>query len=356
LGVGAELNATSCVLLKDKAFLSQHIGDVENLETLQFLKNVTKHVLRLTNSKPAVIACDLHPKFTTTMVAQDLGNELRVPVVGVQHHHVHAAALMAEHGIDEIVAIVCDGYGYGSDGQAWGGEILHCNREGGFQRLGHLEEQPLVGGDLATRYPLRMAAGILNKATNVEDWLLTESAAHFPHGKEEVEIILQQLNRGSMLTTTSCGRVLDAVSAVLGICFERTYEGEPAMKLEAAAIKGRDVLKLEPIINGNVLNTTTMVHQVFNQRNTDAVGDFAFSAQLYLAQGLAQLAVNQAQHLDVDVVGFSGGVAYNEHIAQAIRKIVEENGFRFVVHESVPPGDGGVSLGQAVAAAWQMEH
>jgi len=355
LGVGAELNATSCLLSKDKAFISQHIGDVENLETLQFLKAATKHVLRLTNSKPDVIACDLHPKFTTTVLAQELGSELRIPVVGVQHHHAHAVALMAEHGLNEIVAIVCDGYGYGSDGEPWGGEILHCNRKGDFQRLGNLEKQPLVGGDLATRYPLRMAAGILVKATNIEDWLQSQSG-HLPHGKEEAEVILQLLNKGSMPMTSSCGRVLDAVSAVLGICFERTYEGEPAMKLESAAMKGRDVLKLKPIIKDNVLYTTALVHQVFNRRNVDAVSDLAFSAQSYLAQGLAQIAIEEAKRLDVDTVGFSGGVAYNEHITQAIREVVEENKLRFVVHELVPPGDGGISLGQAVAAAWQMEN
>jgi len=355
LGVGAELNATSCVLLKDKAFISQHVGDVENLETLQFLKSATKHVLRLTNSKPAAIACDLHPKFTTTILAQELGSELRVPVVGVQHHRAHAVALMAEHGINEMIAIVCDGYGYGSDGQAWGGEILHCNREGGFQRLGHLEEQPLVGGDLATRYPLRMAAGILNKVTDVERWLFSNSE-HLLHGKEEVEIVLQQLKKPWLPKTTSCGRVLDAVSAVLGICYERTYEGEPAMKLEAAAIKGKDVLKLEPIIEDNVLDTTALVHQIFNHRNAYSVCDLAFSAQLYLAEGLAKLAVDQAKRLDVDVVGFSGGVAYNEHLTQTIRKVVEESRLQFVVHELVPSGDGGISLGQTVTAAWQMEH
>jgi len=355
LGVGAELNATSCVLLRDKAFISQHIGDVENLETLQFLKSATNHVLRLTNGKPVAIACDLHPKFTTTILAQDLASELRLPVVSVQHHHAHAAALMAEHGTNEIIAIVCDGYGYGLDGQAWGGEILLCNREGNSQRLGHLEEQPLAGGDLATRYPLRMAAGILSNSTDVEEWLLSQST-HLPHGKEEVEIILQQLRKRSTPKTTSCGRVLDAVSAILGVCHERTYEGELAMKLESAATRGRDLLKLEPVIEDNVLRTTVLVHEVFNQRNACSTSDLAFSAQSYLAHGLAQLAVSEAKRLKIDVVGFSGGVAYNEHITQVIRKAVKENGLRFVVHELVPPGDGGISLGQAVVAAWQMKR
>jgi len=313
------------------------------------------HVLQLTNSKPVAIARDLHPKFTTTMFAQDLGNELGLPVVGVQHHHAHAASLMAEHGVNEIIAVVCDGYGYGLDAQAWGGEILYSNREGNLQRLGHLEEQPLVGGDLATRYPLRMAAGILNNSANVEEWLFSHSAG-LPHGKEEVEVILRQLRKRPLPMTTSCGRVLDAVSAILGVCYERTYEGEPAMKLEAAAVGGRDVLKLEPTIKDNVLDTTALVHQIFKKRNAYPIGDLAFSAQLSLAQGLAQLAVDEAKRLDVDVVGFSGGVAYNEHIAQTMRKVVEENGLRFVVNELVPPGDGGVSFGQAMVAAWRMAH
>jgi len=357
LGVGAELNSTLCVLLKDKAFISQHIGDVENLETLQFLKSAIQHVLRLTNSKIEAVACDLHPKFTTTLLAQDLEKELNCPVVKVQHHHVHGAALMAEHDIDEIIAVVCDGYGYGADSQAWGGEILHCNRDGSFQRLGHLEEQPLVGGDLATRYPLRMAAGILNKdrETDVKEWLLSNSE-HLPHGKEEVEIILQQLSKPSTLKTTSCGRVLDTVSALLGLCYERTYEGEPAMKLESAAVGGKDVLQLEPKIKDNILNTTVLVNQIFHKRNVFLIRDLAFSAQSYLAKGLAQIAVDETKRLDIEAVGFSGGVAYNEHITQTIRKVVEDNKLRFIVHELVPPGDGGVSFGQAVAAAWQMER
>jgi len=355
LGVGAELNATSCVLSKDKVFMSQHIGDVENLETLEFLRNATKHVLLLTNSNVEAVARDLHPKFTTTILAQELEDELQCPVVPIQHHEAHTVALMAEHNLNEIVSIVCDGYGYGSDGKAWGGEVLHSSQDSSFQRLGHLQEQPLVGDDLATRFPLRVAAGILNNVGGVEDWLLSNSA-HLPHGREEVEVILQQLKSGSVPKTTSCGRILDAVSAILGVCYERTYEGEPAMKLETAARAGKDVLKLEPTIKRNIVDTTILVHETFNLRNTHSVADLAFSAQLYLARGLAQLAVDDAKRLDVDVVGFSGGVAYNEHITQTIRKVVEESGLRFVVHTLVPPGDGGVSFGQAVAAAWQMEH
>lgn len=274
-------------------------------------------------------------------------------MVQVQHHHAHGAALIAEHGLDEIVAIVCDGYGYGLGGEAWGGEILYCNRLGKFKRVGHLEPQPMVGGDLATRYPVRMAAGILSKAIDVDEWIMANSR-RLPYGKQEAEVVLQRLNKSLSPLTSSCGRVLDAVSVVLGVCYERTYEGEPAMKLEAAAVNGRDVLNLQSIVKDSVVDTTALVHQVFNRRKTESSRDLAFSTQQYLAQSLAQVAIDEAQGLDIDVIGFSGGVGYNEHITRAIERVVEENGLRFVVHRFVPAGDGGVSFGQAVAGAWQM--
>lgn len=351
LGVGAEENVTSCVLLRDKAFISQFIGDVENVETLKFLKDATKHLLKLTNSEIDVIACDLHPKFVTTKMANDLGNELQCPVIPVQHHHAHLTALMGEHDISEMIGIVCDGFGYGSDGTAWGGEILYGSHDG-FQRLGHLQEQPMVGGDLATRYPLRMAAGILYASANVEEWLSANSNC-FPHGKKEVEILIKQLERGVTPKTTGCGRILDAVSAILGICYERTYEGEPAMKLESAAIGGKDVLNLQPEFEGNIINTTSMVREVFRQRGKHPIADLAYSAQSYIARSLAQLAIEKAEQLNIKAIGFSGGVAYNEQITLTIKRVVEGNGFTFVVHRVVPPGDGGTSFGQAVTASFQ---
>jgi len=351
LGVGAELNVTSCLLLRDKVFVSQHVGDVENLETLRFLKNAVSHLTKLTNSKVEVIACDLHPKFTTTKLAQDLGNKLECPVVPVQHHHAHVAALMGEWNTNEMVGIACDGFGYGSDGTAWGGEILYCNQEG-FQRLGHLEEQPMVGGDLATLYPLRMVAGILYGEADVEEWLFS-NYDRFPHGRREVEVILKQLGKGLAPKTTSCGRVLDAVSAILGLCYERTYEGEPAMKLESAALKGKNVLNLTPRLKENTIDTTLLVREIFDQRGKYSVADLACSAQSYLARSLAQLAVEKADELNVNNIGFSGGVAYNEHITMTIRKIVEGNGFKFLVHNRLPPGDGGISFGQAIVASFQ---
>ncbi len=350
LGVGAELNVAFCVLLRNKAFMSQHIGDVEKFETLRFLEKTIEHLIKLTNSRVSAIACDLHPKFNTTRLAKKLGDSLECNVLPVQHHYAHMASLMGEYGVQEMIGIACDGFGYGVDGGAWGGEILYCGLDG-FQRLAHFEEQPMVGGDLATRYPLRMAAGMLYGARDIEEWLFSNSK-RFPHGEREVEIVLRQLERRSAPKTTSCGRVLDAVSALLGICYERTYEGEPAMKLESAAVKGKDVLNLKPKIEGKVLSTSFLVHEIFDKRGKHSVADLACSAQSYIAMGLAELAVEEAERLNVKAIGFSGGVAYNEHVALTIRRVVEENDFEFFVHNFVPPGDGGISLGQALVAAY----
>ena len=352
VGLGGELNNTGCVLLGNKAFISQHIGDVENIETRDFLEKATKHLIRLTNSKVEAVACDLHPKFTTTKLAQDLAEKNEWQLIQVQHHYAHIAALMAEHGVNEIIGICCDGYGYGLDGEAWGGEILFCTQESlDFERLSHLQKQPLIGGDLATRYPLRVAVGMLHKKADIQNWLL-QNRQHFPHGEREIEIILHQLGKeSSTIKTTSCGRLLDAVAAVLGVCYERTYEGEPAMKLESAAIKGKDMLKLEPIINDNVLDTTQMLLEIFEIREKYSKADLAYFAHAYLARGLATLAIEKALENNVKTVGFSGGVACNEILALIMRKIVEASGLQFLFHEAVPPGDGGVSFGQAVVAS-----
>jgi hydrogenase maturation protein HypF len=354
VGLGGELNNTACVLLGDKAFISQHVGDVENIETRAFLQEATNHLYHLTNCHSEIVVCDLHPKFTTTALAREMSEADGSPLIQVQHHHAHAAALMAEHNLEEAVTVVCDGYGYGAQGEAWGGEILFCTRDSTqFKRLGHLEPQPLLGGDVASRYPLRVAAGMLAKAgEDVEPWLM-ENSAHLPFGEAEANLIVNQLARGlGTVETTSCGRVLDAVAAVLGICYERSYEGEPAMKLESGALKGKDALNLKPLVRGDTLDTTTLLAAIFENKRKLSVNDLAYSAHAYLAKGLASLAVDKALLLGVKSVGFSGGAACNQILAKVMRDSVEAAGLRFPVHEVVPAGDGGISFGQAVVGGF----
>lgn len=353
VALGGELNDTSTILCGDKAFISQHIGDVENIETQNFLKEATSHLQHLTNTHPEVVACDLHPKFNTTRLAKELAKAQGLPLIQVQHHHAHMAALMAEHGLDDIVAVACDGYGYGLGGEAWGGEILYCtDTSAEFSRLGHLERQLLLGGDLASRYPLRMAAAMLSKAeVDVAGWLMQNSGL-LSYGDMEAQLILNQLEKGTGgPQTTSCGRVLDAVSALLGVCTVRSYEGEPAMKLESAALRGKGVLQLKPEIYGNILGSSHLLKAIYENLGKYSVQDLAYSAHVYLASGFAALAVEQANEEGTKNVGFTGGAACNQILTQTIRRSVEAAGLRFYVHEQVPAGDGGVSFGQAVIAS-----
>ncbi len=349
LGVGGQLNVTSCLVFEGRAYMTQHIGDVETLQTFQFQRDATRHLLTLTGCKPEVIGRDLHPLFVTTKFADELAAESGIRVVPVQHHHAHVAALMAEHGVDEIVGVCCDGYGYGDDGSAWGGEIILTD-QGGHKRLTHLAAQPLIGGDLATKYPLRMVAGILRDREGIEDWLLARRD-HFHHGAEEVNTVLKQLHSSKLQLTTSCGRVLDAISAILGLCYERTYEGEPAMKLESAAQGGEDVLNLEPRLEGEAIETSLMVHEIFTSVGRFTTRDLAYSAQSYIARSLSERAIADATRFAVNTIGFTGGVAYNEIITRIFGLAVKEAGLSFATHKVVPPGDGGLSFGQAVVAA-----
>jgi len=199
-----------------------------------------------------------------------------------------------------------------------------------------------------------MAAGILNNENHIEDWL-NQNSDHFPHGKQEVQTILQQLRKNlGTAETTSCGRVLDAISAVLGICYERTYEGEPSMKLESVATQGHDQLRLQPIIKNDTLDTTRMLFTIFENRQKLPKQDLAYSAHAYIAKGVAELAAEKAFENGVKAVGFTGGVAYNEILTLMIRKLIEAQGLRFLTHETVPAGDGGLSFGQAAASAFSQ--
>lgn len=353
LGVGAEENVNSCIITGNRAFISQHIGDIENVETFEYLRQTTQHLMDLTKVHIEAVGCDLHPRFITQKLAEEYGKAFDCPVFRIQHHYAHLLSLMGEWGLSEIVGIVCDGAGYGSNGVIWGGEVIHCTLTD-FKRLGHLQEQPMVGGDLATKYPLRMVAGILNQEPKIYDWLYSK-AKHFSYGKKEIEVIFTQLEKKTFPMTTSCGRILDAISAILGICYERTYPGEPAMKLEALATQGKDKLRLKPRIEGNIVDTHYILQEVFARKDLYSNADLAYSVETYLAKALAFIALKEAEKRRVKFIGFSGGVAYNEHITKKIRKIVENHGVNFFVHEKVPPGDGGISFGQAIGALKQKQ-
>ncbi len=356
LGVGAELNTTVTVAKGNRAYLSQYIGNTSHVETFKYHSEVVRHLVRLTGIEPETWACDLHPSFSTTRFAKREGGE---NTLQVQHHHAHILALMADNSLppgSKLIGIALDGVGYGADGTVWGGEIFESSYSG-YERLGHLLPQPMPGGDLAARTPARMTLGILSGVLSENE--LNKLPLSFPRGGVEFTAVLQQLERGvNVVQGSSTGRVLDAAAALLGICSERTYEGEPAMKLESAAKRSARRVEL-PISFTNygvfgvpVLDTTELLLGAYELFGTYSPEDLAFAVEESLARGVSELAVTLARKKGLDMVGLSGGVAYNEHIAGCIAETVNEAGLDFLSHKRVPSGDGCISFGQAVAAGF----
>ena len=360
LALGPEIDVTFSLLKEGKCFVSQHIGDTTKYETFLYLQEAIEYMMGNTRTEDVdVVTCDLHPQFFTTKLAHELGERFQCPVLKVQHHHAHAAALSLDWGVEELICIAADGVGYGADGGAWGGEILYSNRTE-YERIASLMPQNMPGGDLTTRYPARMMMAMLYPYYG-EDELMelmkTDYLDYFPHGVKEVEIVANQLEKNFNLTsTTSTGRVLDALAASLHICGERTYEGECAMKLESAAYPGEDSFDLPINIvkhdGMDVLDTSGIVFSVLEKKlEGELVKDLACSAQRAVSEGLAELAILAARKKGVDTIGGSGGVFYNEAISMTIKNVVEKAGFRFLQHKNSCAGDGSVSLGQAVVAA-----
>lgn len=326
LAVGGELNNTFCITKGGKAFLSQHIGDTSNYDTLLFQKEAITHFMRLLVldwEDIDLIVCDLHPQYNTRKQAEAFSQECGIPLKMVQHHFAHAYGLMAEHN-QEMVVITADGAGYGLDGNVWGGEVLLNDK-----RLGHLEYTPMSGGDLATKYPERMLLSYVE-----------HTVSGHRYSRKEQEILLNQLEK-ERIKTSSTGRFLDAVSALLGVCYERTYEGEPAMKLESLALRG-DSLGIKMEVEDNQIMIRDFVKKIAEVKAPKK--DIAKTAHIALGKAYMELL---ARVRDMHVpVGFSGGVAYNEIITQVLQKEAKKRGIKFYVHQLVPPGDGGTSFGQ----------
>ncbi|MCX6695384.1 MAG: carbamoyltransferase HypF [Candidatus Altiarchaeota archaeon] len=357
LALGGELNNTTCIIRGDKAFMSQHVGDTTKFDTMKFLEGATKHLMDITSvKKPDVVACDLHPRFNTTLLAERLAGKFGAKLVRVQHHHAHMASLTAENKIDgKIICLSLDGVGYGVDGKAWGGEVL-LGGYSGFERAGSLKEQRMPGGDLCVEYPARMLAGILFDGLDgkeVEGILERRYSNGFRHGRKEIQVVLKQLEGGfNVHYTSSCGRVLDATASLLGVCHERTYEGEPAMKLESLAKGGKARFDLPVKVKDNVLDTTEIILKALElMEDGKRREDIAASVQKAVADGICGIAVSEARKNRVDYIGLSGGVACNDYITSYIKGEVEKSNLKFIKHSKVPCGDGGISLGQAACAA-----
>ena len=348
LALGPELDVTFCIASGDIAYPSQHIGNTNKPKTLNFLKESIEHMKRITKITDIdAVVCDLHPHFFTTKLAYEIG----VDVIQVQHHYAHALSLANDNNIDKMIVIASDGTGYGDDGTSWGGEILYTDING-YKRLGHLEKQLMPGGDLATRYPIRMLLSIVKDEEIIKKYL-----KYFKYGEIEIKNIFKQLdNMINVGVTTSTGRVLDSVSAALEICSERTYEGESSMKLESAAYYSTKDLELPLIIENNQLNTTEILKEVVDLYDKGyKKADIASAAQKTIAMGLSEIALKSADKMNIMDIGATGGVFYNEAITDTVKSTIECNGYNFIQHKNTCCGDGSVSLGQSIFAKTRLD-
>lgn len=345
LALGPELDVTFSIAKNNKVYPSQHIGNTNKPKTLEFLKTAIKNMERITKIDDFDrIVCDMHPNFFTTRLGNELAEFYDCEVLNVQHHHAHAVSLLNDHKVDEAIVIAADGVGYGDDNTSWGGEILYTDINS-FERLSHLKPQSMPGGDSAALYPAKMLAGILK-----DENLLKNYTKYFKYGEIEIKNILKQVEKGiNVGITTSTGRVLDSVAVALEIAHTRTYEGECSMKLESTAYYSTKKLDIPVIIKDNQLDTTEILKEVVRlYQSGEYKADIAEAAQRALAEGLSELAIKSADKKNINTIGATGGVFYNEAISKIVKNYIERNGYNFIQHINTCAGDGSVSLGQAI--------
>jgi hydrogenase maturation protein HypF len=334
LALGGVLKATACATRGDEAVLSQHVGTLDNAATLRFLDDAAHHLLHLLDTAPVLVAHDLHPDFPARRLVERIG----LPVVLVQHHHAHAAAVLAEHGMTTpALAVVLDGFGFGSDGDAWGGELLRLDGAN-FRRLGHLRPLCLPGGDKAARQPWRMAAAALHAMGRDE-----EIVARFGI---RAGLVAGLLASGRVAATSSCGRLFDAAAALLGVLSASSYEGEAAMRLEALTTRPR-ALAGGWQLDGFVLDLLPVLERL----RTCAPEEGASLFHGTLVDGIVAWVSAAAAHEGLDTVALGGGCFVNRTLAEGVASGLRAAGLRALLPLQAPAGDGGLSLGQAWIAA-----
>lgn len=346
LGVGPELNANASIYKGDFLITSPHIGNIRNPATVSYLKETIEKLTSLTGAKPEIIAHDLHPQFLSTRVAQELAEETGAVLCPVQHHRAHITAATQE----EVVGIAVDGVGYGDDATIWGGEILTGDPLNGYIRTGHLEPVLMPGGDLATQFPERMLYGIL-PTEEIRSLLQSRGWS-----ESSLKILSQMVERKfNSPVTTSTGRVLDAAAALLGICREHTYDGEPSMTLEAYASRGvaqpMDISIRTSADGAYVLSTSALLLEAYSMMEDGLdTCDIAASVQENLAKGIARLAVLSAEKTGIRKAALSGGVAINRTIRETIISELEKEHIPCITNPKYPFGDGCISAGQVITA------
>ncbi len=341
IGLGAHENLTSATGSAGFIYPSQYIGKSSKYGVLDFLESATRHMMHLRGIwEVNGIGIDMHPGYGNRKLAKRMASEFDCEIMEIQHHWAHAASLLVDAGIDEAVVMTLDGTGYGADGNAWGGEILAATLSS-YERVGHLAEFPLLGGEAAVKEPMRLAFAMAS---------LTNRPFHNAT-REEHDIFVKMIENAPR--TTSAGRVLDAVSHTLGVCDSRTYDGEPAMKLER-------LINSDTNINKDLFNSFNIKDGVIDHITPfgellDIVSKPTYSgkreklASAYvskLVKALCDVAVQAAEDKGIKRIGLTGGVSYNIPITDMIMKELAAQGYELVRHHRVPNGDGGISIGQ----------
>jgi hydrogenase maturation protein HypF len=359
LALGAIIKNTVCLTKEKEAFLSQHIGDLDNIDTQHHQKNITNHFQSLMRIEPDLLVHDLHPDYPGSRYAQ---SQKELPSIGIQHHHAHAVSCMAEHGLDgPVIGLTLDGNGYGPDHTVWGGEVLLADYHT-FERLAHLSTVEMPGGDAAIQEPWRMAVSHLYRAYGPEykDLKLSILQDH----ADKITLIEQMIDKSiNSPLTSSCGRLFDSVAALLGMRHTVSFEGQAAAELEMLLepdntdsssypfeiIKAEDkpwLLPVKPIITGIVEDLLENIPpQLISKRfhNTLAA----------LFTGICQEIRDQK---NINSVVLSGGVFQNLNLLRPVKSSLEVLSFDVYAHEQVPTNDGGLSLGQAVAGRAMYER
>ncbi|GAA3936622.1 carbamoyltransferase HypF [Actinomadura viridis] len=351
LACGAELKNTFCVASGDRVFLSPHIGDLENYETLRSFTEGIEHFCRLFGVRPQIIAHDLHPDYLSTKYALERGD---AETAAVQHHHAHIASCLADNGHDgPVIGIALDGLGYGDDGTLWGGELLVADLAG-YERAGHLETVPMPGGAAAVREPWRMAAAHLD-ALYGDD--VPDLAVVRRHPDQWASVTTLARTRTNAPSTSSAGRLFDAVSAI--VCGRDTaaYEGQAAIELEQRADTGERGGYAMTVTDGAplLLRGTDLVRGAVDDL-ASGVGPGRIAARFHngLAFALVRAACALRDRTGLRVAALSGGVFQNMILLERVVTGLERENFTVLVHSRVPPNDGGICLGQAVVAATRL--
>ncbi|MBI4818728.1 MAG: carbamoyltransferase HypF [Deltaproteobacteria bacterium] len=333
LGLGAELKSTFTITRGDEAFVSPHLGDLDRPATIRAFREAVARHLALLEVVPELIAHDLHPDFASTLAARTFGR----PTLAVQHHHAHAAAVLAEHGEERALALVLDGFGFGADQTAWGGELLRV--EGAtFERWGHLAELLMPGGEASHREPWRLAAAVLHHLDRFE---LVERRWPDPR----MNLLSTMLERRiSTPVTTAAGRWFDAAAAIVVPMSHQSYEAEAAMRLESLVTVPTSNHDFS--IENRVLDLYPLFEQLVRMGPTDGANSFHGT----LAHGLAELTSQAMVDTGMNTVVIAGGCVANRHLTRELERRLESAGARVLLPIQLPPGDGAISVGQAWVA------